>query len=284
MTPLEESAFNIYCELAIKTIGVNPKELVFPSNEMQFGQGNSASLPVHDSDFPLDCLALFLKVFKIAKLSEIHYKIETTVTDATTDSTNNVGILEYDKVAAPYVEDVVRRSDFLRAIAYGVENVLRKMDPLDLDFNKESLRNNIRIESAKLLRRRRSMWHIIAEGLNRLLTSSKKDRVTLKDTHYDSDHRIWSMHGHQLRELVRTNSWAAFPQKVRCIILSHYHLQFITLRYDKWVVFNGHWSIPYLPRIYWGIIPHIGLVMTFSNKGKSFSFNSSRFSDRIHQG
>ena len=183
---------------------------------MHLGQSEPEVLPVHDSNYPLDCLPLFIKAFGRAGVQEAHYRIESAVTEVTAHqgTPDLVGTLEYDEVVAPIVEGVIKQSDFLRAIAYGVENVLRNMDPATPSFDCARLKEAIRAESGKLLHKRRSMWHIIEEGLNRLLAPGQQSRVILQGTGYVPKMRVCYYQNHTMHPA----STSAVATKRLCLV------------------------------------------------------------------
>jgi predicted phosphodiesterase len=137
----------------------------------------------------------------------------------------------------------------------------------------------VRGEANKLLRKHTSTWQIIDEGLNRLLGKGEP-RLTLEDARYLPKERLWALHGHQLKQLVRRKMWAVRPAKAEVVTLGHFHLQFVTRRRGVWIVFTGHWKMPYFPRFYQGLIPHVGAVRIVRS-GKMLRFESQRGSDRL---
>jgi len=100
-------------------------------------------------------------------------------------------------------------------------------------------------ESLKKVKQRNQMWNEIDEGLERLLVGRKgQKRVMLQETKTLSPggFKLWTMHGQQLKELVREQTFAIRPKKVDVVVLSHYHIQMVMKRFGAWVVFSGHWT------------------------------------------
>jgi len=170
----------------------------------------------------------------------------------------------YNKISVDAIERAIIISDFIRAIdisAYNVLNICIKRTEHDKYVNKEFIIRNFNGIANRELKRRRRMWYEINEGLRRLLVMpsdpTKNDGTLIGEIKDKNGFNMRVLHGHQLRELVRQNSYSVQPIKEDLISFGHYHLQMVLWKYDTWVLGTGHFTLYKNPRKR-GFLSHLG--------------------------
>ena len=119
------------------------------------------------------------------------------------------------------------------------------------------------------------MWNEISEGLRRLLVmpSEKWKNEEKMEGVFSRENglAVRSLHGHQLRHLIRTDRYNVAPEKPDIMCIGHYHLQMVLRKFDTWILMTGHFLSYKAPRRK-GFLSHIGAPILLVEKDTSLPF------------
>jgi hypothetical protein len=160
--------------------------------------------------------------------------------------------LAYKADAVGAIEEAIRRADNLRIILSAIEFAKKKQDQARSTIAIESLHKMVEQKARMRIRSRERMWSEIDHGLSSLLSDRRNpknrepnDSVTFQRLHIGTaEESIWDvnclvLHGHQLKNWSRQPQRFRLPPQVQVVILGHYHIKMVILRYGLWVVFGG---------------------------------------------
>lgn len=191
----------------------------------------------------------------------------------------------YDETSVQAIEKAIELCDYIRACDVASYNTLeicehriRQKREVSEDFLYRLFEGQLKSK----LHSRKTMWHIINEGLKRLLVMPKK--LSKNEPHYEyqltniDGLNVRAFHGHQLSDLIKRDRYDVLPYKEDVLMFGHFHLQMVLYKYDTWVLITGHWTYYQNPRKV-GFLSHIGSpIMLVNNKGEPV-FVLNRFPD-----
>jgi hypothetical protein len=182
----------------------------------------------------------------------------------------------YKEQSVSLIEKAIRKSDSIRAYdraCHSVLNVCRRAMRHNRQVDSDFVSENFEKVSNSILHQRNSMWHEIYEGTRRLLVmpSAKWKNEKQMEGSLSSGRGVLirSLHGNQLRRLVRQDRYNVTSQKPDVLVLGHYHLQKVLRKFDTWILMTGHWLLYPTPRKR-GFLSHLGapILKIGKNSGK----------------
>jgi hypothetical protein len=184
----------------------------------------------------------------------------------------------YNESCVEAIKNAIKKTDSIRAIDRARHNALqiclRRIDH-HKDVNEDFISGNFERLCNSILSERNAMWHEINEGLRRLLVmpSEKwKNEEKMEGTFSRQNGLIVrTLHGHQLRPLIRTDRYNVAPEKPDIVCIGHYHLQMVLREFDTWILMTGYFLSYKAPRRK-GFLSHIGGPILLIEKDSSTPF------------
>jgi len=153
--------------------------------------------------------------------------------------------------AIPSHEEVIKKAENIKAIYYATQKTRNLVFNFQKhrDLSSNDIQNILSGRIRSSLHNRRRMWHEIEEGLRRILGPKPIgcNRDILQESQYTpvKKYLLLSIHGDQLRDFIRSNCYAVDSNNndinVDALILGHFHIEMIMIRFNTLIILNGHW-------------------------------------------
>jgi uncharacterized protein YbaR (Trm112 family) len=184
----------------------------------------------------------------------------------------------YNEPCVQTIKNAIKRTDLIRAIdraRYNTLTICIRRISHHKNVDEDFVNKNFECSSNSIISERNAMWYEIDEGLRRLLVMPaekwKNEEKIEGDLSEQNGLALLTLHGHQLRHLVRADRYNVAPQKPDIICMGHYHLQAVLREFDTWVLMTGHFLSYRAPRRK-GFLCHIGAPILLIEKGSNRPF------------
>lgn len=153
----------------------------------------------------------------------------------------------YNEEALPVLEKAIKNLDFFQAICRGFEKGLlifkEKKKYLKHDNIVEIKEKIINRSIKDYLKKRKKMWWVIDGGIKRLFP--KKTNLNIinaleQEGVVNPFPHSYSLHGHQLKQLIKNNQYYKFLDLPKTITIGHFHLLMAIKRNNTLIIFSGH--------------------------------------------
>lgn len=184
----------------------------------------------------------------------------------------------YNEACVESIKNAIKKTDSIRAIDRTRHNTLEiclKRIDHHRSVNEQFISKSFERSCSSILSERNAMWNEISEGPRRLLVmpSEKWKNEEKMEGVFSRENglAVRSLHGHQLRHLIRTDRYNVAPEKPDIMCIGHYHLQMVLRKFDTWILMTGHFLSYKAPRRK-GFLSHIGAPILLVEKDTSLPF------------
>ena len=191
----------------------------------------------------------------------------------------------YTDDASAAVEEAVKTADYLGSVINGIlsaADYLKKLEKYK-KIDEKKIEDAVVVSIKEKIKERRKMWAEIEEGVRRVL-HFPLDRVVFDYQNSGNGFlmqkingfSILSCHGHQFRDLIRSDGYLPYGLITDIFVFGHFHRLAIFKRYGTWVLIGGHGMKETVLKLK-GVLSHTGCsAYLVSDKSKHPVFNLFR--------